>query len=381
MTDRIVQKVARLGTLDILRGFFLFVVIVDHVELYPSVFDMLTGRGLMWVSAAEGFFFVSGLLVGYIYRRKLALGLGYVFKKIWRRAAVLYAASAGLTLGFTFVALQFPGKYIKYGLLANTNWQDIIWQTLTLQYTYGWGDFLSRYAVFMLFAPFVIYLLSKKQWWIVVLASLSLWWVRGEHFTWAWQLVFMGGIVAGYYWQNLVAKVDSWKPKIRKIITGMIYVGALATFIYTYLSVFLLNWMNNHTVGATLRGFSVVWGNFNQVAWVYFDKWTLEPGRIIVFALWFAAGYLLVDKYWRKIPVVITNWLRLLGTNSLYVYGVHAVVIFAIHLLWNDYYWTNKDNVLKNFMITVLVLGIVTGAVWVKNVFKRKKIDAADART
>lgn len=47
----------RIHTIDILRGFFMFMIIVDHLELFPNGFDFLTGRGLLWMSAAEGFFF------------------------------------------------------------------------------------------------------------------------------------------------------------------------------------------------------------------------------------------------------------------------------------------------------------------------------------
>jgi hypothetical protein len=59
-------KSKRILSLDLLRGFFLIVIMIDHVELYPNGWDFLTGKGRLWVSAAEGFFFMSGLLIGMI---------------------------------------------------------------------------------------------------------------------------------------------------------------------------------------------------------------------------------------------------------------------------------------------------------------------------
>ena len=53
--------------LDFLRGLCLFIMIVDHIA-GPSWLRWLTGDNSFYVSAAEGFVFISGLLVGTIYR-------------------------------------------------------------------------------------------------------------------------------------------------------------------------------------------------------------------------------------------------------------------------------------------------------------------------
>src|SRR4051794_16997728 len=90
----------RIAAFDILRGFFLLVILIDHIELYPSGFDLLTGRGRLMVSAAEGFFFMSGLLLGLVYKRRIALGMRFIFKRMWGRALELYLLSVLLTLLF-----------------------------------------------------------------------------------------------------------------------------------------------------------------------------------------------------------------------------------------------------------------------------------------
>ncbi len=53
---------------DLLRGFFVFAMIVDHIQ-GPSWVHLLTGGNRFFASAAEGFIFISGLLAGQVYRR------------------------------------------------------------------------------------------------------------------------------------------------------------------------------------------------------------------------------------------------------------------------------------------------------------------------
>src|SRR3954462_14501653 len=139
----------RIYALDIIRGFFLIVIMINHIELYPNFFDLFTGRGRLLVSAAEGFFFMSGLLIGMVYKRRIALGMRFIFKKMWKRAFVLYIASVFFTLLFTLLAVHFNHPSIKDGLVDVGNWPRIIWRSFALLYGYGWADFLSRFAVLM----------------------------------------------------------------------------------------------------------------------------------------------------------------------------------------------------------------------------------------
>ena len=86
--------------LDLLRGFCLFAMIVDHIA-GPSALHWLTGGNRFYVSAAEGFVFISGLLLGMISHATIARdGFGAVLSKTLRRAANLYLLMVALTLGF-----------------------------------------------------------------------------------------------------------------------------------------------------------------------------------------------------------------------------------------------------------------------------------------
>src|SRR4051794_13567282 len=84
--------------LDFLRGFAVLAMVVDHIG-GPSWLYAITGGNKFYTSAAEGFIFISGLLVGVVYGR-LVLRDGFVvgMRKALERAAVLYLLTVGVTL-------------------------------------------------------------------------------------------------------------------------------------------------------------------------------------------------------------------------------------------------------------------------------------------
>jgi hypothetical protein len=135
-------KSKRILAFDLIRGFFLLVILVDHVELYPNGLDLFTGKGRLWVSAAEGFFFMSGLLIGMIYKRRLALGMKFIFKKMWTRAAELYLVGTGLTLIYLAWAVFTNHPYIKDSLPVPFPWHHYIEQALVVS-PYGYYYYLA----------------------------------------------------------------------------------------------------------------------------------------------------------------------------------------------------------------------------------------------
>ena len=66
MLMRVVAAVSRMLALDYLRGFFIVIIVIDHLWRWPNMFEYVSGRGELWASAAEGFVIISGLLVGYV---------------------------------------------------------------------------------------------------------------------------------------------------------------------------------------------------------------------------------------------------------------------------------------------------------------------------
>jgi hypothetical protein len=355
-------KSRRILTLDLLRGFFLLVIMIDHVELYPSGWDLITGRGRLWVSAAEGFFFMSGLLIGMIYKRRLHLGMKFIFKKMWTRALELYAA--GLAFTFLFLCwVEFTHHApIKDMLPSPFPWHHYIGEALLMRFTYGWADFLVRFALLMFIAPFAFYLVSRGKWWLMLSLSIGAWLFRGDGFTLSWQLIFNLAILVGFYWDRLQALWRRQSQARRRQVINLFSAAALTSFLLSYASVYLLTWLNEWYGSLTpwLRHLTFTWNNYNADIWVYAQKWTMGPLRLLLFFIWFPVLYGLFRRYETGINRLSRGLLEMLGRNSLFVYSAHAVIIFVMKM----YFIPAQTGLLQNFLITLAGLVLLVAVTW-----------------
>jgi hypothetical protein len=361
------QAKKRILAFDILRGFFLIVILINHIELYPNFYDLFTGRGRLLVSAAEGFFFMSGLLVGMVYKRRVALGMKFIFRKMWRRALVLYLGSVFFTLFFTAIAVYFNHPSIKDGIADAINWPSIILRSFALMYGFGWADFLSRFAVLMFLAPFGFYLLSKGRWKLLLGLSLVAWAFRANNFTLSWQIVFFSGMMIGFYWPQLEARYHHLKPKTRRRLKINVALLSFVTFTLSYLSVYVLSLLNQRLTNLphSLQTLTYKWNAVNEFVWLYAQKWTMGPIRVVLFLLWFSALFMLVRRYESAINKGTRGIVELLGRNSLFVYIAHAFIVFGFkffilpgHTLW------------INFIVTTAALATLIAATIVYVRFK-----------
>ncbi len=337
---------------------------IDHIELYPNGWDIFTGKGRLWVSAAEGFFFMSGLLIGMIYRRRLAFGLRLIFLKMWRRALELYVAGVGLTLLFVAWVEFTHHPPIKDTLPSPFPWHQDIVQTLLTHFTYGWADFLVHFAILMLIAPLVFYVIAKGKWWLALVGIITVWFFRGQSFTLAWQLIFNLGILIGFYWQQ----IEVWFRRLkahrrREIKLGLATLAGL-TFVISYASVYVLSLLF-HLWGANLlphwwQHVAYDWGNWNHDVWLYADKWTMGPLRVVLFLLWFTVLYWLVRRYEKQIARTSRGLLELLGRNSLFVYVAHAFIVFIFKM----YLIPSSTSVVQNLLITSAGIVLLVAITW-----------------
>src|SRR5688500_14356928 len=118
--------------LDLLRGFCVFAMIVDHVGGASWLYGLTGGnRGI--VSAGEGFVFLSGLVAGLVYSRKmLRHGLTSTTWALLKRARLLYMITVAMTLAFVGLAVWSDlALWVDRtsGLGADT-WQDVIVGTI-----------------------------------------------------------------------------------------------------------------------------------------------------------------------------------------------------------------------------------------------------------
>jgi len=354
----------RILAFDLLRGYFLCVILFNHLQYYPSGLDFLTGRGILYASTAEGFFVVSGIVLGIVRGRKLlAQPLKVATKLLWKRAFQLYVTSIILTLLFTVVGQLFIGDAgLKYGIYTEwNNWWTLIYDTVTLSYTYGWADFLRLYAIFIFFAPIALWLLRKGQWLVMLLISFGVWAlypllpeVTAISQPFSWQFIFFAGFTIGFYWETILGAWRSLTLRTRRIIGWTI----AATFIITLVLSFLLVFGNKFgtSFGDSLDAtHHLIEKNFNK------DR--LPIPRMLLGAVWFWGLLYIVRRFESLITKHFGGLLLTFGANSLYVYTISAFVIFFTHIIITP---PGLDSVLLNLTVSLLALGVVYLAVKTK---------------
>ena len=358
---------SRILPFDILRGYFLSVILLNHLWYYPSGLDIFTGRSILYVSTAEGFFAVSGIVLGIIRGYKLRTEpMKRVSALLLKRAGILYIASLILTLTYTLLAWWvFAGNPgLPSGLApASTSFTELLWNTLTLQYTYGWADFLRYYALFLALTPLAIWFLRKGLWYVVLLACLAVWAcyplisAPSLAVLASWQLVFFGGLCVGYYWKHLS---DAWM-RLSETLRKRIVAGLVATFFVTLTLTVLL--VFGSSVGESI-GSSIE--SIHHIVEQGFEKDRLPLPRILLGTIWFWAAFWIAWKLQRFIQHRM-NWLVELGQNSLYTYIISSVVVFGFHLFLPS---PGTGNLLANLALSLLALGLVIAAVKTKFLMK-----------
>ncbi len=359
----------RILTFDIMRGYFLSVILLNHLFYYPSGLDIFTGRGMLYVSTAEGFFAVSGIVLGIIRGRKL---INAPFKKaaslLLKRSLQLYITSIVLTLLFTLIGWLFLGNDgLKYGIFTDwNNFWDLIWKTLALQYTYGWADFLRYYAIFLFFTPLALWLLRKGYWYLVIAISLTVWClfpISPLPSTYSqplsWQVIYFGGFMIGYYWPLLVEYWQRISERARKVIGVTLISTAVITILISVALVF--GHYLGGALGSQLDAIHVMTGD-------WFNKDRLPMTRVLLGAVWFWAFFWVLRKY-EDVIVKKVGWFFLpLGENSLYVYTIQAFIVFFAHLFILKP--AETASIIINLSVSVLALALVWIAVRTKFLMK-----------
>ncbi len=373
---------SRIATFDLLRGLFLVIIVIDHINRFPSIFEPITGRGALWVSAAEGFFFISGALIMIIKGRQAARsGLRVAWRSIWARAGTLYLASVVLVALMTVVAtiLEHSGiKGSKGGFSTLERPFRTAFDTLTLGYQYGWADFLAYYCVFLFIAPLVLWLLLKR-WWIPILAiSSAIYAVNsfyplgGWRFYAAWQLYFFSGMVFGHLYPSLQA----WyrRPgRARRTIILAVSVTALITFSFSSLIYAARNYeyavqkyVANEEVRQPFYKFAEAARTIREAPayYILFEAERTGILRPVAFVLWFAALQMAAVRFRRILARTVGRVLVPLGERSLYVYILESFIIFAVAFL------PFRSGLLINSILHAAVIALLWLAVRYRFLFK-----------
>lgn len=317
--------------LDLLRGFAVFVMVVDHFG-GASWLYLITGNNSFFTSGAEAFVLISGMVVGMVYgniaRRD---GIKAAAMKAFERAFTLYKLTVVLTLGLAVISDFFDLPWSK-----SVDITDPIAFTLRvifLRETYYLADIPMMYTYLMAIAPLGLYLLYKGRTRFLLLLSFA-GWVFYQYLTTrptaffpiignttfhvvAWQLIFFAAMAVGYHRDAV------WRA-YRQFPRWPIFLAATLLFIW------LLHFYTSE-IKILQRLYPGV--DVEMIVRELFDKADVGPGRILATVIVFQFAYLLSTFFWVPIRTVFGWMLAPLGANSLYSYTMHVVIIGLFYVL------------------------------------------------
>lgn len=321
------RRPGRNMAIDALRGYCIVMMITGHVGTPTAVNQVI--HFLRFVSGAEGFVFLAGLVVGMVYRRKAEKsGELTAYRQLWRRAAMLYAVHIGMVL-VAVLANSALFNYPDVPSISRVGILPFLGLLLSLKVQPGHSlNILPLYVVLLATAPGIFALLRRGYTWLVLAASIVLFaltqayphlggWVDprcgSDAFPVpAWQGLFIPAMCLGYHYTAICRRFVA--PYRRRLLVGL----AVAT---TLLAV--LVWVQ-------LPRFEF----YDHVRWDLFlwERHPLRFGRVLYFLVSIAAFYLIVQRGLSR-----GGWigrgleaLALLGRNSLYCFLVHIVLAFPL---------------------------------------------------
>lgn len=308
-------------TLDVLRGLFLVVMALNH---HGGPLSRLTREPFGFVSAAEGFLFLSGLATGLAYA---APSFPSIAQRAFRKTRRIYLYHL-LSLFFVLALVHFFPLYA-----AESRWSDrlliIREQPLSalllgaaLLYRPTFLDILPMYILLMLVVPFLIRRYQEGRSTAVLAISFSLWGFSQtemkEIFTASLPGIAQGGL--GYFdlfaWQFLFV-LGTWLGFTRRkgAAPSLLYHRSLVAIALT-IGLFLF--LVRHQPALLDSAFSI------QEAT---EKSRLGWMRLINTLL---LAYL-VDRLVQTAPHLVRwQWLAFLGKHPLPVFTYHVLMLYLL---------------------------------------------------
>ncbi|MGB7758000.1 MAG: OpgC domain-containing protein [Salinisphaera sp.] len=308
---------------DSIRGVMLAIMLIDHIG---GAFKTLTWEPLGFVSAAEGFVFLSGYMFAVVYAKDhrsnhqlLSLSVKravFIYRyHISCLAIILVMAWAVPTLGYYWRTMlhPIPSDPLYYGIFS-----------MLLIEAPKYFDILPMYFCFVLVTPLIIWALRKGL--ILGVAGLSIGvWLLGFYIDpvealsallgplfrtmvfnlFSWQLLWTLGLLTGFYREQIRLFATRLRPLMLIALIGF---G------------FLLFLSRHHWIGLAIDPALVV---RTELGW-------LRVANFIAIALVFAwiISRVPIDM---KLP-----WFCYIGRKSIQVFSFHILVVYlSVAIGWH----------------------------------------------
>lgn len=356
-------------SLDILRGIMLLIMAADHFgePIFQHLYEYAG-----YVSAAEGFVFLSGMLVALVYSRYQIKGGLILEQKIWQRAGVIYFYHLAVLLAvfvFTILTVISGADWKSFATEMQVEPLRALLSGIALSYQPPMLDILPMYVLLMLGAPLALRVMihfKAAGIALVLLSSITLWgfshqggWhlmlqqlpsslmVRMGAFDYmAWQLIFVLGMVAGFLRFSHQGETTQFNKPL--------FCAALA------LIVLLFCLRHGYVKPAGFIG-----GQW-LVEYPHIARDNMGWLRLLNFLafVYVIAGLIKLHQNYRifKPFRFIGRWLAFLGQHSLQVFAFHLVVLYCyIPFRWGD--WALTDN--QKWIWLVIFLSGLTLPAWI----------------
>jgi len=319
-------------SIDFFRGFFLIIITIDHFFSDDNIIKFFTHEFVGWVSAAEGFVFLSGLTAGLIYTYKINKKEPFdIAKAARKRAWTIYKYHfVLLLLTLVILASHFYIKEfwtVRFEFLLNNPLVAILTGSI-FRYQPIYLDILPMYTIYILLVPVVIKSFQANKYGLILSLSGILYAIgtcdiqlpffsrlfptpdydTGSFDLLCWQLLFIGGLFFGFLMYH--GKTNSLLNS--KILLFLAVICSLALFItklvYAQLeSQTLLTWLGKY---AWISKFSLV------------DKENLRPFRLLNFAsLTFVVAFM------------ASHYKKGLNFKPFCYLGKYSLEVFSFHIL------------------------------------------------
>lgn len=308
--------------LDALRGYFLVLMAIVHV---PTPLSHALQEPLGFNGAAEGFIFLSACLTGLIYGKRYSTG-GWraMSQRIWNRTRLIYVVHLAVLLPVALIVWAFADQTPPF---AN-HFHDFLvhpWGALALMplllHQPPLFDILPLYIIFLGLTPFMLAAARRFGWAGVLAVSATGWLVAqchldarliGDPSRWlplrlgsfdllAWQFLWAGGVALGEILPRRASIKTSHRIAFAAAGSVIVLVGLLS----------------RHDL------WPQAWWSPGVFLWM--DKWTLGPLRLLNFA-----GWVVLLLAWNpRPPSRLMAPLALLGRHSLGVFALHLPLVIA----------------------------------------------------
>lgn len=341
----------RVKLLDGLRGACLVLMTITHLHFGREyLLGYLHIKQLGFADSAQGFIFLSGLLVGLVGMRQYGReGLAQVRRRYWWRAAELYGWHLALLL-----VILLASRLLPYGWTAWRDWLQLLFgdggayaiAAAGLLYQPTYLDILPQYMLYILVAPLAIRLIADGRTGLVLAATLGLWLVaqagllttpiarldqaiaiggtditlRAAFNPLGWQLAFFSGLIIGALLQGGTLRTEQIFPPQNPVF-AQLALGLLLACMAVRLALtfgLLDQQAVSQLAGVERRADLGLLPTLNFAALAYLIGWLLSAGpetgdgRL----RWLAGGLR-----------------RLLGHRFLMMLGQHSLPVFAYHVL------------------------------------------------